>query len=76
VIEDRPDDDDLAWLVDQDEDRDPDPDECCADCGRETVDDRCLCGAPLCPMCFECGGGLCHSGDDDEHMRLVLEFLE
>jgi hypothetical protein len=35
-------------------------DKICAECGGRTVGERCSqCGLPLCPMCFETGGGFC-----------------
>lgn len=51
----------------------------CSKCGRPTAFEVCGgCGRPLCPMCFETGGGLCGCGqvpdlgdeDDDEIERL------
>lgn len=39
------------------EDRYP---ELCEKCGIKTIGEGCEeCGANLCPMCFECGGGRC-----------------
>jgi len=54
-------------IFDEDEDcYEPDEDEDeerCSKCGRPTAFEACCgCGAPLCPMCFECGCGFCGCG--------------
>jgi len=55
-------------------DEDEDWDSACADCGRAGTD-HCICGAPLCHMCFETGGGFCHDSGDDEHLKLCQEWM-
>jgi hypothetical protein len=37
-------------------------------CGRESCAEACdQCGYPLCPMCFETGGGFCDQHPDDDY---------
>lgn len=43
-----------------------DPVSHCKDCDRPTASDHCQqCGAPLCPMCYECGAGFCNKHPDE-----------
>jgi len=37
------------------------------ECGRNSIGDSCgQCGMPLCPMCFESGGGFCSKHPDED----------
>jgi len=66
-------DDELDCDDDMDSYDDEQLEELCSLCGRPTAGEECCgCGSPLCPMCFECGGGFCGCGqvpdwpEDDE----------
>lgn len=39
-------------------------------CGRVACREACdQCGAPLCPMCFETGGGFCAKHPDEQYQQ-------
>ncbi len=56
-------DDDSEWFDDPD---DVEPIAC--PCGRVSCREACeQCGTPLCPMCFETGGGFCSKHPDESY---------
>lgn len=45
-------------------------------CGRETAGEECgFCGQPLCPMCFEMGGGFCNGPHTQEMIDAYEDSL-
>lgn len=46
------------------------------ECGGETVGEECgFCGKPLCPMCFECGGGFCSGPHTQEQIDSYEDMM-